>query len=72
MNIPNDKKALAAALIKRKKQGRRSILTPAKRAEILGVYLGGKNVVDTALQCKVSPPMVARCIKDAIAEGTEE
>lgn len=71
MAIPADKQALAQALLKRKNQKGRAI-PPEKRAAILGAYLGGKTIGDTALQCGVSAPTVKKVIDEAIAEGTEE
>jgi DNA-directed RNA polymerase specialized sigma24 family protein len=69
--IPTDKKALAEALLKRKRQRGRGI-PPEKRPAILGAYLGGKSVADVALQCGVSEPTVRKVISDAIAEGIGE
>ena len=69
--IPPDKKALAQALLKRRNQKGR-LVTPEKRAAILGAYLGGLPVCDVALRCGVSPPTVKKVIDEAIAEGTEE
>jgi DNA-directed RNA polymerase specialized sigma24 family protein len=71
MSIPNDKKALAEALLKRKAQGR-SMVDEAKRKVILGAYLSGKSMGDVALQCGVSPPTVKKVIEAAIADGLDE
>jgi DNA-directed RNA polymerase specialized sigma24 family protein len=66
-----EKKALAEALLKRKAQKGRTI-SPEKRAAILGAYLGGATMGDTALKCGVSPPTVKKVIEAAIAEGSED
>lgn len=68
--VPTDKKALAAALLKRRAQGRRPI--PAeKRAAILGAYLGGMAMGDVALACRTSTATVRKVIEQAIAEGAD-
>lgn len=70
MAIPADKKALAQALLRRRNQKGRA-LAPEKKAAILGAYLGGATMGDTALKCGVSQPTVKKVIDEAIAEGSE-
>lgn len=71
MTTQAEKKALAEALLKRKKQRGRPV-SPEKRATVLGAYLGGASMGDAALKAGVSAPTAKKIIDQAIAEGTED
>lgn len=69
--IPNSKRALAEALLKRKGK-RAEKWTPAQKAAIFGRYLGGDHPDDIGASNGVSGATIANLIKRAIKEGLEE
>jgi transposase-like protein len=69
--IPNSKRALAEALLKRKGK-RAERWSESDKAKIFGQYLGGAHPADIGAQHGVSGQTITNLIKRAIKEGLEE
>lgn len=69
--VPNSKRALAEALLKRKGK-RASRWTEQDKARIFGKYLGGEHPADIGAEFGVSGGTISNLIKRAIKEGLEE